>query len=90
MYKISNSVACKALSQNPILGSSTEDMITVTLVCGSQLYVVRLCMRPHISFHFDQITSEDKSGTHITESGVREVGSFDYNDYYVTIAASNQ
>ena len=35
MYKISTNVACKALNQNPLFGSSSEDMITVTLICGS-------------------------------------------------------
>lgn len=38
---------CSSLNQEPYLASSNEDQIAVSFVCDTQLFIVRLCMKPH-------------------------------------------
>lgn len=38
---------CISLNQEPYLASTPEDQIAVSFVCDTELFIVRVCMRPH-------------------------------------------
>ena len=93
MTYITSNQFCISLNQESYLSSNKEDMLAVSFVCDSQIYVLRICMRPHVVFEMDKFKNTAtrkmamKGGS---DDDVKfESGVINYNQFNVTINATN-
>lgn len=71
MIKIAPNQQCISLNAEPYLASSEEDQIAVSFICDTQLFIVRLCMKPHL---VTDMSLFDKLATRRSTSGELKPG----------------
>ncbi|CDW88978.1 UNKNOWN [Stylonychia lemnae] len=88
---ITSNQNCKSLNQEPYLASNSEDQLVVSFVCDSQIFVLRICMRPHINFKMEQFNDKATRSIQVSENKVKhELGITNFNQFNITINGSNQ
>jgi hypothetical protein len=65
----------------------SEDEITVSFVCNTQLFVVKLGMRPYI---MTNMSAFSKESTRVMGNGVREPGYLQYGQFNINFTATNE
>lgn len=85
---ITRNTECVGLQAEPNLATSPEDMIVVSFVCGTQMIVYRICMRPHITFKMDKYT-EDATRLD-TEESTHNPNSLSYNQFEIQLKGFNE
>lgn len=76
---IASNQQCHSLTHQPYLATNLEDMLVVSLVCDTQLIVIRICMRPHLVFNFDRY--QDQATRLSSQDKQYHSGALSYNQF---------
>ncbi|CDW89229.1 UNKNOWN [Stylonychia lemnae] len=87
LVKLGTNFECNSLNHDSFLSDSPYDQIAISFICNTQLYVVRVCTRPHLEINFVNLTQNVSSNPDL--KGKKSNGPLDYNQFNITVRASN-